>query len=133
MNSDQRKSGVTGVTWNKQLKSWVAVWRNKNGETCSRSFNVAKLGEEASLAQAIKLRQSMTNSRPQSSTVSTAVDTPSTVDSPLDDAPLTEIQSSPVTVIPVMQPSLQETNIINNTFNITDCTLSFFEICNPSS
>ena len=56
-------SGYVGVSYNKQLKTWVASWSNRFGNSCSRKFSCKKYGEAAK-DKAIAYHQHIEQSRP---------------------------------------------------------------------
>lgn len=142
MNAGSRKSGVTGVTWSRQGPAWVAQWR-RDGETFSRAFSIAKFGKGAALEQAIKLRKAMELKYMQ--TLRRVLKPKEAVFSPIETASVSELSEAdspecPRIDIPsevTLQPeeTLRSVNehrapaqfpFINNTFNITGCTLAFF-------
>jgi len=48
------KSGMTGVSYYKKSKRWVAKWQDGDGNKCSKSFGSKKYGNEGTKAKAIK-------------------------------------------------------------------------------
>jgi len=57
-------SGVTGVSYNKKSKGWVAEWQDIDGNQCSKSFGSKKYTNDVTKAKAIEHRQRMIRSLP---------------------------------------------------------------------
>jgi len=57
-------SGVTGVSYDKKSKRWVAQWQDKDGNWCCKCFSSKKYGNEGAKAKAIKHRSWMICSLP---------------------------------------------------------------------
>jgi len=58
------KSGVTGVSFDKKFKRWVAHWQDKDGNQCHKYFSSKKYGNAIAKAKAIEHRQRMIQSLP---------------------------------------------------------------------
>jgi len=58
------KSGVTGVSYNKKSKGWVAHWRDADGNQSCKWFSSKKYGNDVAKAKAIEHRQRMICSLP---------------------------------------------------------------------
>jgi len=57
-------SGVTGVSYYKKSKHWVAKWQDRDGNKCCRCFSLKKHGNEGAKAMAIEHCQRMIRSLP---------------------------------------------------------------------
>jgi len=57
-------SGVKGVCFNKKSKSWVATWKDIDGNRCSKCFSSKKYGNDIARTMAIEHRQRMIRSLP---------------------------------------------------------------------
>jgi len=57
-------SGVTGVSYYKKSKSWVAHWRDKDGNQCHKCFSSKKYGNDNAKVLAIEHRSWMICSLP---------------------------------------------------------------------
>jgi len=57
-------SGMTGVSFNKKSKSWVAHWRDADGNQFFKWFNSKKYGNDIAKAKAIEHRQRMMKELP---------------------------------------------------------------------
>jgi len=57
-------SGVTGVSYYKKYKHWVAKWQDRDGNQCYKCFSSKKYGNEGTKAMAIEHRQRMIWSLP---------------------------------------------------------------------
>ncbi len=139
-----RISGVPGVTWNRHQRAWLAQWR-RDGETFTRSFSISKFGEVGALEQAIKLRIAMeakymrksTKPNPPVQSQPSPPDTQSVSMASEDEVSESTASDAPQ---PISQPTktLEQTVtdksdepvVINNTFNISGCKISFFSAFN---
>jgi len=55
---------VKGVCFNKKSKSWVATWKDIDGNRCSKCFSSKKYGNDVAKAKAIEHRSQMIQSLP---------------------------------------------------------------------
>jgi len=57
-------SGVTGVSYYKKSKRWVATWGDSSGNKCCKCFSSKKYGNDVAKAKAIEYRQKMMRELP---------------------------------------------------------------------
>jgi len=57
-------SGVTGVSYDKKSKRWVAQWHDRDGNKCCKCFASKKYGNDIAKAKAIEHRQRMIRELP---------------------------------------------------------------------
>jgi len=57
-------SGVTGVSYYKKTKCWVAQWEDADGNKCRKYFSLKKYGNDIARTRAIDHRQKMIWSLP---------------------------------------------------------------------
>ena len=132
----ERQSGHTGVSWSKAQKGWNACW-SVNGKQQTKAFTVAQFGEADALKRAIELRKAMVakymtpRSAKKSSQKAPISDrtTASVPELPSTAPPTVEISPSTTQSPPETSASLDMAagaTVVNNTVNISDCTISFF-------
>jgi AP2 domain len=135
----ERQSGHTGVSWSKAQKGWNAGW-SVNGKQITKAFTVAQFGEGDALKRAIELRKAMVAKymTPRSAKKSsqkapisdrTTASVPEVASTIPTAPPTVEISPSTMQSPPETSASLDMAagaTVVNNTFNISDCTISFF-------
>jgi hypothetical protein len=55
---------MTGVSYDKKSKRWAAIWRDADGNQCSKYFSSKKYGNDVTKAKAIEHCQRMIQSLP---------------------------------------------------------------------